>query len=374
MTVRDQLPRLLLLSALVALIMAGWGGLVRMGWTMQPFAVADHGPLMISGFLGTLISVERAVALSALYKKGYWAYIAPLFSTVGALGLAAGMPHPVAIGLMTLGSLALMVVFIVIVRHQTALFTVTMALGAACWLVGNVLWLSGQPIYQIVYWWVDFLILTIAGERLELTRILRHPRYTHNLFMIAAAWVIVSLVITQINLNVGVRLEGIGQIGLALWLLRYDIARKTIKQSGMTRYIGLCLMGGYAWLLVGGTLRVIMDTLPAGPIYDGLLHSVLLGFVFSMIFGHALIILPAVAHQTVPFKRLFYAHLILLHVSLILRLVGDLGSLLILRQWGGMLNVTAILLFLTSTAYAVILYRRSQSTKPLTTSTSPSKL
>ncbi len=260
---------------------------------------------------------------------------------------------------MTLGSLSLVMVFIIIVRKQPALFTVTMALGAGCWLVGNLLWLSGQPIYQIVYWWVDFLILTIAGERLELTRILRHPRYTHNLFMVVVAWLIMSLALIQVNLDVGVRLEGIGQIALALWLLRFDIARRTVKQTGMTRYIGLCLMAGYAWLLVGDGLRLMYGAVPAGPVYDGLLHSVLLGFAFSMIFGHALIILPSVAHQTLPFKRLFYAHLLLLHASLILRLAGDLGSQLVLRQWGGMLNVIAILLFLASTIYAVVSHRRT---------------
>jgi hypothetical protein len=334
-----------------------------MGWTMQPFAAADHGPLMISGFLGTLIALERAVALSALIPKGRWAYAAPLFSIVGALALIAGMPRPVAIGLMTLGSLALVMVFIIIVRQQSALFTVTMALGAGCWLVGNVLWLSGQPIYQIVYWWVDFLVLTIAGERLELTRILRHPRYTHWLFMGIAVWLIAGLVITQANLDLGVRLEGIGQIGLGLWLLRYDIARRTVKQSGMTRYIGFCLLAGYAWLLVGGVLRLMLGAAPAGPVYDALLHSVLLGFSFSMIFGHALIILPAVAQQSLPFKRLFYAHLLLLHASLILRLTGDLGSWLVVRQWGGMLNVIAILIFIGSTVYTVVSHKVAQKAR-----------
>ena len=360
MTIRDLLPRLLLLSALIALVIAGWGGLVRMGWAMQPFAVVDHGPLMISGFLGTLIALERAVALSALIPRGRWAYLAPLFSILGALALAAGLPRTFAITLITLGSLSLVIVFMVIVRRQPALFTITMALGAVCWLVGNVLWLSGQPIYQIVYWWVDFLILTIAGERLELTRILRHPLYTQKLFMVAAVWVIISLAITQLNLDVGIHLEGIGQIALALWLLRFDIARRTVKQQGMTRYIGLCLMAGYVWLLVGGGLRLIYGAVPAGPVYDALLHSVLLGFAFSMIFGHALIILPAVAHQTLPFKRLFYAHLLLLHASLILRLIGDLGSWLVLRQWGGMLNIVAILIFLGSTMYAVVSHRQSE--------------
>ncbi len=358
MPIRDQLPRLLLLSALLSLLVAGWGGLVRMGWTMQPLAVADHGALMISGFLGTLISLERAVALSALYKNGGWSYGAPLLSTLGALALVLGLPRTLAIALMTLGSLSLVVIFIVIVRRQSALFTWTMTLGAGCWLIGNLFWLSGQPIYQIVYWWIDFLILTIAGERLELTRILRQPRYTHNLFMAIVAWVIISLALTQINLDMAVRMEGIGQIALGLWLLRYDIARRTVKQSGMTRYIGLCLLSGYGWLLIGGLLRLMLGAVPAGPVYDALLHSSLLGFVFSMIFGHALIILPAVAGQTLPFKRLFYAHLLLLHVSLIVRLVGDLGNWITIRQWGGMLNVIAILIFLASTIYAVVTHRR----------------
>jgi len=364
--IRDRLPRLFLLSALLALIAAGWGGLIRMGWAMQPFAVADHGPLMISGFLGTLITLERAVALSSLMKKGYWAYTAPLLSILGAVALVLGMPRAFAIGLMTLGSLALVIVFLVILRKQPALFTAAMTLGAGCWLVGNVLWLTGQPIYQIVYWWVDFLVLTIAGERLELTRILRHPRYTHTLFMVAVIWLIASLALTQFNLDLGVRLEGIGQIGLGLWLLRFDIARRTVKQTGMTRYIGYCLLAGYVWLLTGGVLRLTLGAVPAGPVYDALLHSVLLGFAFSMIFGHALIILPAVAQQSVPFKRLFYVHLVLLHGSLILRLIGDLASLLTLRQWGGMLNVIAILIFLGSTVYAVVSQRRSNIIQPQT--------
>jgi hypothetical protein len=46
-----------------------------------------------------------------------------------------------------------------------------MGIGAVAWLAGNLLWLSGWLVAQIVLWWVAFLILTIAGERLELGRI-----------------------------------------------------------------------------------------------------------------------------------------------------------------------------------------------------------
>ena len=90
---------------------------------------------MVCGFLGTLIGVERAVALGA-----FWPYAAPLLTAVGTLALLAGLPAP---PLMTLGSLGLVAIFAVIVRRQCALATVTMALGALLWLVGNGCWLAG---------------------------------------------------------------------------------------------------------------------------------------------------------------------------------------------------------------------------------------
>ena len=57
-----------------------------------------------------------------------------------------------------------------------------------------------------------------------------------------------------------------------------------------------------------------------------MVHSVFLGFVFSMIFGHAPTIIPAVTGLTLPFERVFYLHVGLLHGSLLLRIVGDLAS------------------------------------------------
>jgi hypothetical protein len=84
---------------------------------------------MVCGFLGTLIGVERAVALGAM-----WPYAAPLLTTVGVLALLAGLPAP---PLMTLGSLGLAAIFAVIIHRQCTMATVTMALGALLWLVGN---------------------------------------------------------------------------------------------------------------------------------------------------------------------------------------------------------------------------------------------
>ena len=84
-----------------------------------------------------------------------------------------------------------------------------------------------------------------------------------------------------------------------------------------------------------------------------MLHSIFLGFVFSMIFGHAPIILPSVLGVALPFRRAFYAHWALLHLSVLARVGGDLGLPMLAPAWSGLANVLAIVLFLVNSARAV---------------------
>ena len=91
----------------------------------------------------------------------------------------------------------------------------------------------------------------------------------------------------------------------------------------------------------------------AGPRYDAMLHAIFLGFVFSMIFAHGPIILPTITGLPLPFQNCFYLHAGLLHASLLLRVVGDLGAWLSLQRWGGLLNAVAVILFLLNNVYAV---------------------
>jgi hypothetical protein len=150
------------------------------------------------------------------------------------------------------------------------------------------------------------------------------------------------------------RLAGVGMVALALWLLRYDIARYTVRKSGLTRFIAVCLLSGYVWLGIGGLLGVFYGGVTAGLPYDAILHTVFVGFVISMIFGHAPIIFPAVLGKPINFSPLFYSHLVLLHLSLLLRVVGDIMTWLPARQWGGLFNVVAILLFMANTGWAIL--------------------
>jgi hypothetical protein len=339
----------LMALGMLALVGALVGGLVRLGWPLPaaPSLVAFHGPLMVSGFLGTVIGLERAVALGRL-----WAYVAPLATGVGALVLAAGWSG--GVWLLTLGSAIMPIVFVVILKRQTALFTVVMAAGALCWLTGQTLWLAGWPIHRVVFWWIGFLVLTIAGERLEMTRLLPLGAVPRASFVAAAVTFFVGLAWISVAPDDGVRLVGASLIGLAVWLGVFDIARRTIRQSGLTRFIAVALLCGYAWLGAGGVLALGSGATLAGAQYDAMLHAILLGFVFSMIFGHAPIIFPAVLGVRVAYHRAFYAHLMLLHASLLLRVAGDLIPWPGVRAWGGLLNGVAIVAFLASTAYGAL--------------------
>jgi hypothetical protein len=140
---------------------------------------------------------------------------------------------------------------------------------------------------------------------------------------------------------------------LTLWLVRYDVARRTVSQSGLTRFIAVCLLSGYFWLAVSGVIGIGLGSPGAGPIYDALLHALFVGFALSMVFGHAPIIFPAVLNRPIVFRRAFYLHVALLHVSLVMRLTGDLAGVSLLRLCGGLLNVAAIGLFLINTIRSI---------------------
>ena len=135
----------------------------------------------------------------------------------------------------------------------------------------------------------------------------------------------------------------------------YDVARRTVRQDGLTRFMAVCLLSGYFWLLTAGGLALLAPGDFSGPVYDAALHALFVGFVFAMIFAHAPVIFPAVLGGSLAYRPRFYLHLALLHAALAIRLAGDLesawsgGSWGRARPWGGMLSAAAILLFLAST-------------------------
>lgn len=64
---------------------------------------------------------------------------------------------------------------------------------------------------------------------------------------------------------------------------------------------------------------------PGALLRDAALHAILLGFVMSMVIGHAPIIFPAIMRVRIPYSPIFYLPLLTLHISIFLRITGILG-------------------------------------------------
>lgn len=349
------MPRIPFLLMGAASLLAGLAaGLARLGWDLPSLAWAGiHGPLMVCGFFGTVIGLERAVALNRS-----WGFVAPAANAVGGIALLAGWPLHGAF-LLLAGSSVFLAMAVVVSRRQPEPFTKVMALGAFCWVLGNALWLGGALVSEVVALWAAFLVLTIAGERLELSRFL--PPSKWRLPLLAPALLLVGIGAAQSVIASGPAwtVFGLGLAALVLWSLWHDVARRTIRQTGLPRYVAWCLITGYGWLGVGGAMMPMLDQGLATPFYDAALHAVFVGFVFSMVFGHAPMILPAVLGVRLSYHPVFYLPLALLHLSLGLRLSGDLLELDLPRQAGGLLNAAAIVFFIAVTLSRVLAARRS---------------
>jgi len=333
----------LLALAAACLVAAILGGLARLGVDIAvPGPAALHALLMIAGFLGTVISLERAVALgsppalAAPFAAGSGTLLYLLGTTgAGPAFLLAGQALLIAAPLLLFGA------SVVIVRRQARLDTALLALASLAWLAGNVLFLRGAAADTAAAWWFAFLVLTIAAERLEMTRLMKRRAVATPLFIACVALLLAGAILLALGAAAGAATYGAGLVALAAWLATFDIARRTVRTEALARYAAVALLCGYAWLAAAGIAWMLAAGRPL--LRDLSMHAIGLGFVFSMIFAHGPVIVPAIARVRVRFTPLFYAPLALLHASLLLRVAfaGEPAA----RLWGGALNAAAIALF-----------------------------
>ncbi|WP_395699958.1 hypothetical protein [Aquabacterium sp.] len=358
------LARPLMVVAFGCLLLGLLGGLLRLGLnplaavTQDPGvsplvgqAAVSHAALMICAFLGTVIGVERAVALRLRR-----AFAAPLAAATGGLALWLGEPR-VADAAFVIAAVAFVPVNLALLARQRALHTGVLLLAALAWLAGCLLqWLRPGD-GAVAAWWFAFLVLTIAAERLEMTRLMRHQPGARATLLAVLATLLAGAALGSDWPAAGSVVYGAALLALALWLLRHDIARRTIHADGLARYMAACLLAGHAWLGLGGIAWIALGLQPAAAWRDAALHAIGLGFVLGMVMAHAPVILPAVARIKLAFGPWFYAAPALLQLSLLLRLGG--GALHpALRPLGAALNAGAVLLFLFTVLGSALLQAR----------------
>ncbi len=135
---------------------------------------------------------------------------------------------------------------------------------------------------------------------------------------------------------------GVGLLATTAWLIRHDVAMRTVRLTGQARFSAVCMIAGYAWLGVAGIVLIALPPGASAFSHDAAVHAIAIGFVLSMVFGHAPIILPAVTGWRVRYGAAAYAPLALLHASVLLRVAADFSGLVPLRGISGLLTVLAL--------------------------------
>jgi len=267
-----------------------------------------------------------------------------------------------------LASGAFVVVNVLLLRRQPAAHTALLLASAVAWLTGCVLLALGASSTAVLPWWFTFLVVTIAAERLEMTRLMRRrpgAQLALHLVLAALAW---GAALSALAPRAGGVLFGAALCALAAWLLAFDIARRTVRAEGLSRYMAVCLLSGYVWLAVAGVAWAC--TALGLPTRDIALHALGLGFIVSMIMGHAPVILPAVTGVKLLFGNFFYLPLAALHLSLIERLAA--GSFRFqFRAQGALFNALAIALFAATAVGAALAWRRQRQGPRRTSSPRP---
>ncbi|RAW02562.1 hypothetical protein [Pseudochryseolinea flava] len=328
----ERLP--IILFAMFCLVCGLWSGLQRIGWNiaLSPM-VAHHGAIMVGGFLGTLIALEKIIPLRKRIL-----FLIPVLNAVSVAFFFADQIK-VSIYLLILSSASLVLVFLYYFRSQRSIIYVLMSLGAVCWLVGNVLLLSSF-FYPLAFpWWVAFALYIIAAERMEIMKFLPVSS-TAKQFFIGLLFIFGIGVVLSFH-GVGRMVSAVSLIAIAAWLMKHDTITLNLKRKRLPQFTAITLLCGYiALLLTGIFFWSLSDQWLA---YDAIVHAFFLGFVFSMIFAHGPMILPGIMGlYGTPFSKVLYVWLVILQSSWVLRVISDIYMAMEIRRVCGMLSAIAI--------------------------------
>lgn len=344
------------------------GGLSRLGWPTPTPAIAVHGGVLLFGFFGALIALERAVALRSIAAG--WGLMVPGAAALGGVLVWASAWPAAGWALNLLASTGLAGLYgLAAHRRADSLHLRVQAGAAVCWTLGTVAMLGQAPAAATLAG-MAFLVGTIAGERRELTQFVRlRPAAARGFLLIVAcgaASVLAGVVGAVAPAAAAPLVEWapwlwwLSVAGLALWLIRLDVGLHGWLRAGWVGHTALCLAVGYGWMCVAALLALSGLLAQAfGPANatvaawaPSATHALLLGFVFAMVFGHAPLMLPALARVRPVYTGWVRWPLWLLGFSLALRVVatglGD-GALL---AWAGAGHALALALFALTMAWA----------------------
>lgn len=366
-----------LLAGGVSLFIGLNAGLLRLGahsLSINAELGSLHGPLMIFGFLGTVIGLERAVALQSDQRR-VWAYIAPLLAALGgacSILLTTGHapafvvsmsqqwgPRIIPGTLWTFGMLALAGIYLTVLVKRVATSAVYVELiSAVVGACGAALWTRGFAIPLIVHWWLVYVVLTIYAERLELAHIVMSNSGTDRRILIESAALALTLPLTLLAPSWGLPIMGVTLLIMTADMAWHDVARRLVRTSGVPRFSAAAMLAGYSYAGVASVVWLMAQDPTAGYVYDLVVHAVTIGCVMSMIIAHAPIIIPSLIHRDVPYHPIMWLILLLLHIALAFRVFGASHEIETVWRFGGTMGSVVVVVFVASTVALIIRQNR----------------
>jgi hypothetical protein len=342
-----RLPFLFL--AMLCLLVGLWSGLTRIGWDLGLLPLTmHHGAIMVGGFLGTLISLEKIIPLK---RKSLFAI--PVVSAASMLFFALNEPL-ISFYCLVLASAGLCAVFVYYQLKEKNLIYLLMAGGSICWLIGNIALISKRFYPAAFPWWLAFALLIIVSERLELMKFLPITK-RHKLTLVLLLMLYLAGIMFPFH-GPGNIISGAALVAVSLWLLRNDIIGIALHKKDLPKFVAVALMCGYIGMMFAGVLSIAFRDQPYA--YDAVVHTFFLGFVFSMIFAHGPIILPGVLGISFkPYHPLLYVWLFFLHLSWVMRLAGDLVLSTETRKLSAMMSATTIFCYFLTMAISIFAYQ-----------------
>ena len=368
---RTALPRsrmVLLIGAGLAALLGLVAALIRADLIHPSGRVplADlHGGLMVYGFLGAAIGLERAVAYrSGGPGKPSWGFFAPALGLLGSLlcllslmfSSPAAAPAWVRVEFFggipwTLSMLVLTAMYLAIWRRQPSAEVLIQVLGSLVGLVGAAAWVAGLDASVLAPTWLFFLILTIVGERVELARAVFSDVRLESGILGLSLLAVLMLPVQAMAPSVGYPLLGLSLGLLLLVMASHDVAKGTFRHGGLPGFMGTCMLSAYAWGLLAALIWMAAPLDSSSYWGDMALHALAVGFIMTMVIAHVCMIVPSVIRRPLPFHPLLWGAWALMQVGLLIRLLGAIRLYTPLWKAGNLLNVLGILSMMLTVVY-----------------------
>lgn len=356
----------LLIIAALSMLVSVCGAIVRSNlqgsWLALPSPLPDmHGALMVFGFLGGAIGLERAVAWRAgSSAHPVWGFAVPLFAVFGtmsvglttAIGRAPlGRASLIPGTLWTIALLILCAVYVGVWTRQQSHAVIIQFLGAAVGAAGAALWACGLDADILSTWWLMFLVLTIIGERLELAHAAFVGPLVRPALITATVATVLCLPVSLVWPLVGYPLLALCFAALLVLMFAYDTARKTWRAGGVTGFMGISMLSAYAWGLVACCIWLFVPYGGLGA--DGLwwdlaVHALALGFIMAMVVAHVCVIVPSIIRRAMPFHPVLWTPLCVFQLGLLLRALGTMRQEDHIWQLGDAITIVGMLTLMAS--------------------------